>query len=62
MIRQRHGLLECAIIVDEQTANINNEWIKREQSRCGCDNTILFEIAHWRGYENEEYPENKRLD
>jgi hypothetical protein len=39
-------MLEYAIIVDEQTANINNEWIKREQSIGGCDNTILFEIAH----------------
>jgi len=38
-------LLEYAIIVDAQTVNINNEWIKREQCRCGCDDMIMFEIA-----------------
>jgi hypothetical protein len=45
VIRQHHDHAESAIISDEQTANINNEWLKREQSRRGCDDTRIFGIA-----------------
>ena len=48
MIRKHHDHAECAIISDEQTANINNEWLKREHSRRGYThlwNSITEEVT-----------------